>query len=163
MNAIALSPDSRAPWVRDFALVGGLTGFLAPYGVLHYVQYSMAAGLGGALSGAVLGAFSSWLVSGFGRRWPKVAFLPLGLSIGAVWGSAAALATVVTPARDQLSLSVLFAGAAGALQLGWFWLAYCYRRVNRRTTWGLVLVASLLGGGLGFAGFGALALLAMLH
>jgi hypothetical protein len=159
MNAIALPADSRAPWVRDFALVGGLTGFLAPYSVIHEVPYSAVTGVGGALSGAVLGAFSAWLLSGFGRRWPKVVFLPLGLIIGALWGSAAAMATVVTPARHLLVLSVLFAGAAGALQLGWFWLAYCYRRVNRRSTWGVVLIASLLGGGLGFAGFGAMMVL----
>ena len=161
MNDLAFAPDSRGPWVRDFALVGGITGFLAPFSVIRDVQYSALTSIGGAVSGAVLGLFSAWWLSCVGRRLPKVAFLPLGLIIGALWGSAAAMATAVTEARNMLLFSVVFAGAAGALQLGWFWLAYCYRRVNRLSTWGVVLVASLLGGGLGYAGFGALALVGL--
>ena len=162
LPAASLAPlpaHRRWPWVRDFTFVGGVTGFMAPYSVIHDVEYSALTGSGGAVSGAMLGVFSAWLLSGRGLRWPKLVFLPVGLGLGALWGISAAMATAFTPMRHLLVLSVIFAGMAGALQLGWFWLGYCYRRVNRRSTWPLVLVASLLGGGLGFAGFAALALL----
>lgn len=159
LSAASLEPlaaHRRWPWVRDFTFVGGVTGFMAPYGVIHDVEYASFTGLGGAVSGAVLGVFSAWLLSGFGRRWPKLVFLPVGLVLGALWGMAAAMTTVLTPMRNLLELSLLFAGVAGALQLGWFWLGYCYRRVNRRSTFPVVLLASVLGGGLGWAGFAAL-------
>jgi hypothetical protein len=149
----------RWPWVRDFTFVGGVTGFLAPYSVIHDIGYASLTGVGGAVSGSVLGVFSAWLLSGRGLRWPKLAFIPVGLVLGALWGISAAMATAFTSMNNLLVISVLFAGVAGALQLGWFWLGYCYRRVNRRSTWPVVLVASLLGGGLGFAGFGAIALM----
>lgn len=153
-----LPADRRWPWVRDFFLVGGITGFMAPYSVIREAGYATVTGLGGATSGALLGVFSAWLLSGFGRRWPKVVFVPVGLVLGALWGIGAALPTGLTPMRNLMELSVLFAGIAGALQLGWFWLAYGYRRVNRRSTLGVVLLASLLGGGLGWAGLGLLSL-----
>ncbi|MDP1828138.1 MAG: hypothetical protein Q8L48_32985 [Archangium sp.] len=154
-----LAGSRRWPWVRDFTFVGGVTGFMAPYSVIRDVGYASLTGLGGAASGAVLGVFSAWLLTGFGRRWPKLVFLPVGLVLGALWGMAAAAPTALTSMRNLLVLSLLFAGVAGALQLGWFWLSYCYRRVNRRSTFPVVLLASLLGGGLGWAGFAALALL----
>lgn len=160
MTSTALPPvDPRWPWIRDFTFVGAVTGFLAPFAVIREVEYSSVTGIGGAVSGAALGVFSAWLLSGAGRRWPKLVFVPLGLLLGALWGVSSALATAFTPARHLLALSVVFAGLAGALQLGWFWLVYCLRRVNRRSTYGVVLLASLLGGGLGWAGLGALAIL----
>lgn len=152
-----LAASRRWPWVRDFTFVGGVTGFMAPYTVLRDVAYCSLTGLGGAVSGALLGAFSAWLLSGLGRRWPKAVFVPVGLLLGALWGTAAALTTAFTSMRELLELSVPLAGLAGALQLGWFWLGYGYRRVNRRSTVGVVLLASLLGGGLGWAGLAALA------
>ena len=141
------------PWMRDFALVGGLTGFLAPFLVIREAGYATATGLGGAVSGALLGRFTSWLLASRARRWPKLVFLPFGILLGSLWGSSAALATVVGGARDVLGLSLFFAGLAGADQLGWFWLAYSYRRVNGRSTGAVVALASLLGSGLGYAGF----------
>lgn len=155
----ALAPTRRWPWVRDFTFVGGVTGFLAPFGVIHDVGYCTLTGVGGAVSGAILGLFSAWLLSRSGRRWPKLLFVPVGLVLGALWGGSSVLITAFTPARQLLLLSVLFAGLAGALQFGWFWLGYSYRRINRRSTLGLVLLASFLGGGLGWAGVGVLALL----
>ncbi len=146
-----------APWVRDFSLVGGVTGFVAPYVVIHDLEYSAAAGAGGAVTGALLGLFTARLLAGSARRWRKFVFIPAGLVLGAVWGMGAALATAVTESRNLLLLSLLFAGAAGAVQLGWFWLAYCYRRVNARSTFAVVALACVLAGGLGWTGFGALA------
>jgi hypothetical protein len=142
------------PWIRDFGFVGGVTGFLAPYVVLENVEYSLRAGVGGAVTGALLGLFTSALLSTRARRWPKLVLLPAGFAIGALWGMGAVLPTTML-----LELSLIFGGAAGAVQLGWFWLAYSYRRVNLRSTWAVVLLASLLSGGLGYAGFGAMAVL----
>lgn len=151
-----LAPARRWPWVRDFSFVGGVTGFLAPFSVIRDVGYCTLTGVGGALSGALLGLFSAWLLSGSGRRWPKLLFVPVGLVLGALWGSSSVLLIAFTPSRQLLVLSVLFAGLAGALQLGWFWLGYSYRRINRRSTLGVVMLASVLGGGLGWAGVAVL-------
>ena len=154
------SLDHRWPWVRDFALVGGLTGFFAPFSVLREAAYASLTGLGGTLGGALLGLFSAWFMAGAGRRWRKVAFVPAGLLLGALWGMSSVLPTVAfAPLRDLMVLSLAFAGFAGALQLGWFWLAYCHLRVHRKSTWGVVVLASVLGGGLGWAGVAAMGLL----
>src|SRR5689334_10981122 len=132
----------KLPWVRDFTFVGGVTGFLAPYMVIKDLGYSVVAGIGGAVTGALLGLFSAALMSTRLRRWPKLVLLPTG---------------VATP--RFLGLTLVFSGAAGAVQLGWFWLAYCYRRVNLRSTWPVVLLAAALGAGLGYSGYAVLALL----
>ena len=144
--------STTLPWVRDFTFVGAATGFLAPWAVLRQADYAALTGLGGAVSGALLGVFSAWLFSGVGRRWPKWLLLPLGLTLGGLWGAASVAPTALTPLRSLLGLSLFFAGFAGALQLGWFWLAYSYRRVNQRSTAAVVALAALLGSGLGWAG-----------
>jgi hypothetical protein len=41
-----------------------------------------------------------------------------------------------------LTISVMTAAISGAFQGGWFWLTYWYRRVHRRPTGWLVLLAS---------------------
>ncbi|MBL8952136.1 MAG: hypothetical protein JNK82_15240 [Myxococcaceae bacterium] len=133
-----------------------MTGFFAPYAVLHDPGYSTFTGIGGALSGALLGLFSAWLLRGFGRRLPKLVFVPVGFFFGALWGIGAVLPTAVGPMHDLLEVSLLFGGFAGALQLGWFWLVYGYRRVNLRSTWAVVLLASALGTSLGLVGLRAL-------
>lgn len=152
-RTLAARPMPRWPWMRDFALVGATTGFLAPYAVLRKLEYAACAGLGGAIFGLALGAFSAHLLAGRARRWRKVVFVPLGLVLGGLWGAVAgASAAVVLPMA--LDLSVVVAGIAGALQLGWFWLAYSVRRVNGRSTWLVLLLALLSGGGLGWAAVG---------
>lgn len=145
--------DSRFrkwPWVRDFALVGAATGFLAPYAVIRSLEYSGFASAGGGASGALLGAFSVWLFSRVGRGWSKIVLVPLGLALGALWGGAAGLATGLSDHGEWLPLSVMFGGCAGALQLGWFWLAYAVRRVNCRSTIAVVVTATVLSGSLGW-------------
>lgn len=143
-------PTKPWPWVRDFALVGATTGFFAPFSVLRNAQYAGLASLGGTLFGIALGLFSARLFAGRARRWARGVYLPLGALLGALWGAAAGLATApVWP--KAVGLSVLVAGIAGALQFGWFWLAYALRRVNRRSTWAVTLLALLIGGGLGWA------------
>jgi hypothetical protein len=163
MNALSLGvaqTSSRWPWVRDFALVGGLTGFCAPYATLRYLEYSLVTGIGGLLGGAALGLFSSWLISRYARRWRRFVLFPLGLFFGALWGATAGGTTALVPSlRSMIVLSLVVAAIAGAVQLGWFWLVYSVRRVNHRSTWPVVLVASVLGAGLGWVGVFALAAL----
>jgi hypothetical protein len=144
--------NPRTPWLRDFALVGGITGAAAPYTLLRSVEYSLFAAAGGAASGALLGLFSAWLLSGRARKWRRFVFIPLGLAVGALWGGAAGLATGLSSYSSLLGLSLVFSAIAGTLQLGWFWLAYAVRRVNGRSTVPVVVVASLLSATLGWAG-----------
>ncbi len=152
MQAMTTLPVRPLPWIRDFALVGAVTGFSAPYWVVNAWTYASLTGLGGAVGGAALGAFSAWLLSGRARRWPRFSLLLLGPLFGAAWGATAALTTGVSSWwRELLWLSVALAAVAGALQLGWFWLAYAVRRVNQRSTWPVTVGAAALGGGLGWA------------
>lgn len=152
MSALTLTVP-RWPWVRDFAIVGGVTGFLAPFSFWRLLEYSLFAGVGGGVGGAALGLFSAWLMGRHARRWRRIVLFPLGLLFGALWGATAGAATgLSSDLRSLMSLSMIVAALAGALQLGWFWLVYSVRRMNQRSTWPVVLVASVLGGGLGFAG-----------
>jgi len=50
--------------VRDFTIVGGITGFLAPYFVIHDLAYSAVTDSEAPRSGALLGP----LLSGIARR-----------------------------------------------------------------------------------------------
>lgn len=165
MSTLALTVPHAAPrwpWVRDFALVGAVTGFSAPYAMLRYLEYSLVTGLGGLLGGAALGLFSAWLIGRYARRWRRLVLFPLGLVFGAAWGATAGAATAAVPElRKLLELSVIVAAFAGAAQLGWFWLVYSVRRVNQRSTWPVVLAASVLGGGLGWVGVLGLSLFIM--
>lgn len=151
LPVVAPHPERPWPWIRDFALVGGVSGFSAPFAMLRFLDYSLVTGLGGLLGGAALGSLSAWLINRQARRWRRFVLLPLGLCFGALWGATAGGATALVPQlRNLLELSVIVAAIAGAVQLGWFWLAYSVRRVNHRSTWPVVLVASALGGGLGW-------------
>ena len=156
MSALPLAVPTAAPrwpWVRDFALVGGVTGFCAPYTMLRELEYSALAAAGGLVGGAALGLFSSWLISRYARRWRRFVLFPLGLFFGALWGAMAGGTTALVPSlRSLLVLSLLCAAVAGSVQLGWFWFVYSVRRVNHRSTWPVVLVASVLSVGLGFVG-----------
>lgn len=161
MTSLAVVPHAspRWPWVRDFALVGAVTGFSAPYAILRALGYSIVTGIGGLVGGAALGLFSAWLIGRYARRWRRLVLFPLGLLFGALWGATAGATTALVPElRKLLELSVIVAAFAGAAQLGWFWLIYSVRRVNQRSTWPVVLAASVLSGGLGWVGVVGLSL-----
>jgi len=81
--------------------------------------------------------------------------------LGTLWGIGAALATAVTPMRHLLGLSIFFAGIAVACRSGGSGWRTATASINLRSTSPVVLLASLLGGGLGFAGYAGLALLAL--
>lgn len=144
-------------WVRDFALVGLVTGFVAPFTVLRNPEYAQLASAGGALTGAALGALSHLFFARAGRRWPKFAIILLSVLVGAVWGSASGVTTALAVSfRRSFELSLVVGGCAGALQLSWFWVVYAMRSVRRKSTWSVVLAASLFSVALGW---GSVALL----
>jgi hypothetical protein len=146
---------SAGQWSRDLAIVGGGTSFLA----IFFVERGMGGGLGatfmfaatgfGALIGALFGLALRRLLLAW-LRLPIVAWMPISLLLGGLWGSAVgALAMLVAEGgRAQLSLTALsavVAGIAGALQLGWFWLPYAVRSGRGKSTWPVVVAALLLG------------------
>lgn len=151
----ALLPLGRArDWARDLAVIGGVSSFVAPasVGLSDLVSgFAPAAAVAGALVGAGLGAIAPRALSRV-RAIPIPILLIGGLGVGSLWGAAAGLAgAVYFGSFDFLvGFSALAGGVAGAIQLGWFWLPYVKRRIARRSTWPLVLFASLLSGGLGW-------------
>ena len=142
-------------WMRDVAIVGGVTSFLATamfasrYGWL----FPMAAGLGGIVTGVALGAVMHRLLSGRLKRWPISILLLIGPVIGAGWGAAVAL--LASPALDMRGLwafAAMVGGFSGAVQLGWFWFPYTLLRLRGAGAWIVVALASLLGPLLGSGG-----------
>ncbi len=156
----------RRTWVRDLTIIGGLSGALAPAAVgMMPPGYVFLAGLFGAGSGAVVGWLaSSMLSSARVRRWPVAGLLVGGIGLGALWGAMTGLGAALGlgpfggGGLALLFLSALLAAVAGALQLGWFWLPYAILRARGGRTWPLVLFASLLAPGLGWAALGAFSL-----
>jgi hypothetical protein len=136
-------------WARDFSLIGGATGLLAPW-LLGEPTYLAAAAVAGAITGGVLGAAVPKLLTRM--RNSKIPVLMMGgVGIGAVWGGiAGAVAGLTVP--NLFWLSVAVASVAGALQFGWIWLPYVLKKIGRKRTWPLVLAAFAAAPLLGWAG-----------
>lgn len=152
-TAIVRHPVQPLPWIRDFVIVGAATGFIAPAMFLGSGNFlfPLLAGAGGAVAGLFAGWLSAHAMAGRMRRMRRYWLFPLGVLIGSAWGAVSG----VTPylGLDQVSLlgiSAAVAGIAGGIQLGWFWFAYCVRRVNHRSTWPVVALACAVSSGLGF-------------
>lgn len=155
---------SSVAWLRDFGLIGAVTGAAAPaFFWWHQPEYLAACGAIGASLGGLLGLVMRPLLLGPFSRWPFGVLLVVGLGAGALWGGGTGLGGGIVGfgLEDQMGLPFIsgIAGAvAGALQLGWFWLPYTLRHARGRSTWPIVLAACLLSAGLGVA---ALALLSI--
>lgn len=155
---------STASWLRDFALIGAITGAAAPaFFWWQQPGYLIACGAIGATLGGLLGVGMRPLLLGPFARWPFGVLLLLGLGVGAVWGGGTGLGGGIVGfgLDDQLGLPFLSGAAgafAGALQLGWFWLPYTLRHARGRSTWPIVLAACTVSSGLGLA---ALALMSL--
>ena len=167
--ARAESPH-RPTWARDFAFVGGVSSFLAPFliaGTALGWSTLLATSATGALSGALLGA----LLQGPLRRrdtdvdgahaggglatapWPLLVLL--FLAVGAFWGAivGAVGATVLSYDAGGLwgsprgalgqvySFFMGFAAVAAAAQLAWFGVAYARMDRARIPTWPLLVAA----------------------
>jgi hypothetical protein len=141
-----------AAWSRDMAIVGATTAFLAVHAIDNHLRTSMlVAAATSAMIGAVLGtSFRRLLLSGL--RLPLVAWVPVGVILGALWGgSAGLLGAALTRGARQVVIPAAFGAIAGALQLSWFWLSYAVRAGRGKRTWPLVLAAAVLGAGVGRA------------
>jgi hypothetical protein len=135
-------------WARDFSLIGGVTGLLAPW-LLGDPSYIAAAAISGAVAGAGLGAaVPRMLVRA--RHWKVPALMLGGMGIGAVWGGIAGAAAGLTQ-PNLFWLSVAIAGIAGAMQFGWIWLPYVLKKIGHKRTWPLLLAAFAAAPLLGWA------------
>lgn len=148
---------ARLGWMRDFALIGAVSGAAAPaFFWWQQPSYLAACGAAGAALGVLLGLVLPPLLLGPVARWPFGVLLVLGLGVGAAWGGGTGLAggLVGFGLHDPMGLacvSGLCGAVAGALQLGWFWLPYALRKARGTRTWPVVAAACALSGGLGFA------------
>ena len=147
-NALTTAVGRPTEWARDFSLIGGVTGLLAPW-LLGDPTYVAAAAISGAMAGAALGATVPRMLTKL--RHLKVPSLMLGgMGIGAVWGGVSgAIAGLTLPNLFWLSVSI--ASIAGALQFGWIWLPYVMKKIGRKRTWPLVLAAFAAAPLLGWA------------
>lgn len=148
---------SVGAWLRDFTLIGAVTGAAAPACYWwHQPSYLVACGLIGGALGGLLGLVMRPLLLGPFSRWPFGVLLVFGLGVGALWGGGTGLGGGILGfgLEDQMGLPFIsgIAGAvAGALQLGWFWLPYTLRHARGRSTWPIVLAACVLSAGLGIS------------
>lgn len=161
--SVAAEPPYRASWARDFAVVGGVSSFLAPVlitGTGLGWPTLLATTAAGALSGAGLGAALRRPLRGRGERgagglvdlpWPLL--VVLFLAVGACWGAlvGAVGATVLsvtlggTLRHGELTEVYVyfmgFAAVAAAAQLAWFGVVYARVDRARWETWPLLVAA----------------------
>jgi hypothetical protein len=153
-----------AAWARDLAIVGAATALLAGLGIERRLEPVMVVAAGvGAVVGALFGVgfrrlLLAWL------RLPIVAWIPISLVLGALFGGSTGLiAGVVAGEARGTALLTVFAAIAGALQLFWFWLPYAVRAGRGKPTWPLVAAAVVLGGPIGYAALRVLFAVIGLH
>jgi hypothetical protein len=134
------------------AIVGGATSFLAAYGVDSRFRPSMLvlAAIGAAVGG-LFGLMFRRLVIAW-LRLPILAWIPISLVLGGLWGGAVASIGVLLLYRsDGIPVLAGFGAIAGALQLGWFWLPYAIRSGRGNSTWPVVTAAIVVGSVIGYA------------
>jgi hypothetical protein len=136
------------------AIVGAATSFLAVYGLEPHARPGLGmvvgAGVGGVV-GALFGvAFRRLLLAWL--RLPIVAWIPISLLLGAVFGGTVGFGThLIMRDGSPLLFLAVFGACAGALQLSWFWLPYAVRAGRGKSTWPLVTAAVVVGGAIGYA------------
>lgn len=156
--AVRSAPIAGSPhrWAGDLALVGAVTGLLAPALVIFDPGYSFAAAVAGGGSGAVLGTA---LPRGLelARRWlPLSVLFALAPVVGAVWGGgtgAFAGLFAASPFADGsgVGLGLVFGGIAGMVQLGAMWFPYTVQAVRGGMRGPVVALACLAAPVLGWA------------
>jgi hypothetical protein len=134
-------------WARDFALVGGVSSFLAPYLVVRdhygmdYIALSTAMGIG---FGAVLGLVLPRILTRMGQIPFWALLFTLGPSLGLLWGAAVGASSGQILKADMWMVSTLFAAPAAAFQFGWLWLPYTVVRAREKRAWPLVAFACVM-------------------
>jgi|GEM_PF-1503325 len=175
LNPVFAAPDAPhqesprpASWARDFAVVGGVSSFLAPFlitGTLLGWPTLLATTVAGTLTGAVLGRALQRPFRGRAQAaggtggltdlpWPLL--VVLFLAVGACWGAvvggigATLLSTdkgaIFGAGRGSGLVEVYlyfmsFAALVGAAQLAWFGVVYA--RIDRAgwETWPILVAA----------------------
>ena len=137
-------------WARDYAIVGLLSGGLAPYFVLHQLDFSLGAAVFGAVGGAVLGLLSASLLQRHRRKLPLVGWLFIMPSLGVLWGAFAGLGGgAFTGHPEDVMLGMVFGAVGGMLQLSWFFPVYLFQSVRGGLTLPVLgaglLMTSVLG------------------
>lgn len=137
---------SPALWMRDCAIVGGVTAYAgAAFGLfgLSLHPWLVLCGLSGALTGAGLGLVGPILMNWLRYRAPlPVIAVGLPLFVGSV---ALAVATVAaTTIGAPLMPALYFAGVAAFVQTAVFWLPYTMATVLDQHRWPVVAVACLV-------------------
>lgn len=160
-------PTTDAPaypgiaWARDFAIVGAVSAFLAPYlvlGSLISIDVLMVTAFAGALSGGALGYGLERVLRGPLETlpWPLMAMLLVG--VGGLWGAFVGFAGGLAAdfgrfgdfgggdfGRGVSTVVIYFiacAAVAAAAQLAWFGPAYAHMRRRGGPTWPLVVAAA---------------------
>jgi hypothetical protein len=134
-------------WARDMAIVGGVTASLAPLPALTLgatAGFIGGTALAGTLTGAALGAAMPGLLERVRGRLPLSILMVLGPVPGALWGGiVGAVGSVLSGVGTPLTLCVLCAAIAGAIQFGLFWFPYTFQTVRGARRWPVVLAACL--------------------
>jgi hypothetical protein len=151
-----VTPVVGSPWRagRDLALVGAVTGALAPALVVFDLAFCLAAGAAGALGGLAIGLAGAPLVAALRRQLPLPVLLCAAPVTGAAWGGLAGLAGgLVSDAGfgGGAWLFALLAGSvAGSLQLSALSLPYLVQSVRDAPRWPVVAAACLAAPVLGW-------------
>ena len=155
---------SESQWARDFAIVGLAVGALAPYGVIFDPDFSLLSGLAGGASGALVGAWSAWVLERLRGRLPLAMVVPMMALLGGLWGAFSGACGGMASLRfgaDAVPLGMVMGGATGMLTVGVGFLPYLVLAVRGRTTLPIVALGLLASPLLGWAGLSALGALGM--
>jgi hypothetical protein len=160
VNPIVLAPralpapltGAPATWSRDWAIVGGVTGYLAPAGAMFGATahpWLVACTATFVLGGAILGQIVPRLLERSRGRVPLtvvgVVLPPTLVLLGMLWAGLAA-AWVGAPVGP----AAIFGAVAAGFQVGVFWLPYTVAAVLDRPRWPVVIAACMVAPLLGF-------------
>ena len=128
-------------WARDFAIVGAVSSFLAPWLVVQQafgLTYLGASAAMGGLFGGVLGLALPRILTKLGKIPFWALLFTLGPALGLLWGAAVGASSGQVLGEDLWVLSTMFAAPAAAAQLAWMWLPYTVLRAKGKRTWPLI-------------------------
>jgi len=138
--------------MRDMAIVGAATSFLAGYGLdRHLTAGTVVAGAIGGVVGLLFGAvFRRMLLARL--HLPIVVWVPISLLLGSFFGGTVGYLTPLVMNDSSIApILAIFGACAGALQLSWFWLPYAVRAGRGKSTWPVVVAAVVISTVIGHA------------
>jgi len=151
---------SSARWARDFAFLGGVMGFSAPFFVILEPGFAVAAGLAGAVTGAPFGVALGWWMERLRGTVPLVLLVAAAAVVGALWGGMAGAfggLTTVSMVGDAVGLGLLLGTVCGGLTVGTGLVPYLVLSARGADTRPLLAVAALVSPVVGWLGLVLLA------